>query len=232
MWRKLTAEFLGTALLLTAVVGSGIMGASLAAGNNAIILLANASATAAVLYVLIVLLGPLSGAHFNPVVTLAIYLRREMTLMEALAYMVVQCVGAIAGVMLAHVMFGVSPVQWGTHGRTGVPLWISEGVATFGLLLTILLGRVHRPHAIPALVAAYIFSAYWFTASTSFANPAVTLARSLTQTFAGIHPHHVLAFVLAQIAGGLAGCAVAHALAGRGKTAGSSPARAAINVSP
>jgi len=208
LWRKLLAEFIGTGLLLAIVVGSGIMGVSLAAGNNAIALLANAGATAGGLYVLITLLGPISGAHFNPVVTLAMRWQGELTNRETLAYIVVQCAAALVGVMLAHAMFGLPLVQAGTHARTGTALWISEGVATFGLLVTILLGRVHRPSAVPALVAAYIFAAYWFTASTSFANPAVTLARSLTQTFAGIRPQDVSAFVLAQIAGSVVGMAV------------------------
>lgn len=207
--RKLLAEFVGTGLLLAIVVGSGIMGASLAAGNNAIALLANAAATAGGLYVLITLLGPISGAHFNPVITLAMRWQGELTDRETLGYIVVQFAAAIAGVMLAHAMFGMPLAQVGTHARTGTALWISEGVATFGLLLTVLLGRVHRPGAVPFLVAAYIFAAYWFTASTSFANPAVTLARSLTRTFAGIRPQDVAAFVLAQMAGGVAGMAVA-----------------------
>ncbi|WP_233523462.1 aquaporin [Dyella solisilvae] len=209
LWRKLLAEFVGTGLLLTIIVGSGIMAVLLAAGNDAIALLANASATAAGLYVLITLLGPISGAHFNPVVTLAMRWQGELTNGEAMGYIVVQCVAAIAGVMLTHAMFGMPLVQVGIHARTGAALWISEGLATFGLLVTILLGRVHRPGAVPILVAAYIFSAYWFTASTSFANPAVTLARSLTQTFSGIRPEDVAAFVVAQIAGGVVGMAVA-----------------------
>jgi len=217
LWRKLLAEFVGTGLLLAIIVGSGIMGVLLAAGNNAIALLANAAATAGGLYVLITLLGPISGAHFNPVVTLAMRWQGELTNREALAYIVVQCAAAIAGVMLAHAMFGMSLVQDGTHARTGTALWMSEGVATFGLLVTILLGRVHRPSALPVLVAAYIFAAYWFTASTSFANPAVTLARSLTQTFAGIRPQDVAAFVFAQIAGGVVGMAVARGFEVRGQ---------------
>lgn len=212
LWRKLLAEFIGTALLLVAVVGSGIMGAALAGGNNAIALIANAAATAGALYVLIVLFGPISGAHFNPVVTLAMRIHGEITRHEMVAYIAVQIVAAIAGAMLAHIMFGLPLIQPGTHARTGAALWLSEGVATYGLLLTILLGRRHRPAAIPALVASYIFAAYWFTASTSFANPAVTLARSLTRTFAGIRPEDVSGFVLAQIAGALLGCVTAFTL--------------------
>jgi glycerol uptake facilitator-like aquaporin len=201
--RKLFAEGLGTALLLATVVGSGIMGVALAQGNDAIALLANAGATAAMLYVLIALLGPVSGAHFNPAVTLAMRLRGELDNTTTLAYVAVQAIAAIAGVLLAHAMFDLPLWQPGTHARTGAAQWLSEGVATFGLLLTILLGLRHREAAIPALVASYIFAAYWFTASTSFANPAVTLARAFTQRFAGIRPEDVLGFVLAQLAGAL-----------------------------
>jgi glycerol uptake facilitator-like aquaporin len=207
--RKLLAEFIGTMLLLASVVGSGIMGAALADGNDAIALLANAGATAGALYVLIVLFGPVSGAHFNPVVTLAMRLRGEISNHQALAYIAVQVVAALAGVLLAHAMFELPLLQPGTHVRTGWPQWLSEAVATFGLLLTIILGIRHRPTAVPALVASYIFAAYWFTASTSFANPAVTLARSLTQTFAGIRPDDVAGFILAQLTGAAAACAVA-----------------------
>jgi glycerol uptake facilitator-like aquaporin len=210
--RKLFAEFLGTALLLATVVGSGIMGVKLANGNDAIALLANASATAGILYVLIVVLGPVSGAHFNPAVTLAMRLRGEIGSRDAAAYVALQVAGALAGVLLAHAMFDLPLFQPGTHARTGLALWISETVATFGLLLTILLGARHREAAVPALVASYIFAAYWFTASTSFANPAVTLARSITQTFAGIRPQDVAGFVIAQLAGTLAACAVAAVL--------------------
>ena len=199
--RRLLAEGIGTLLLLATVVGSGVMGVRLAQGNDAMALLANAGATAGVLYVLIVLFGPISGAHFNPAVTLAVRLRGELTTSEALAYIAVQVVAAIAGVLLAHAMFGLVLVQPSLHARTGAAQWLSEGVATFGLLLTILLGLRHRPQAIPVLVASWIFAAYWFTASTSFANPAVTLARSLTDTFAGIRPVDVVGFVIAQIIG-------------------------------
>jgi glycerol uptake facilitator-like aquaporin len=199
--RKWVAEFIGTALLLACVVGSGIMGVALANGNDAIALLANAAATAGVLYVLISLLGPISGAHFNPAVSAAMWTRGELDTRDLAAYIAVQAVGAIAGVLLAHAMFDLALLQPGTHARTGMAQWLSEGVATFGLLLTILLGIRHRPSAVPALVASYIFAAYWFTASTSFANPAVTLARSLTQTFAGIRPVDVGGFVVAQALG-------------------------------
>jgi glycerol uptake facilitator-like aquaporin len=207
--RKLLAEALGTALLLACVVGSGIMGAKLSQGNDAVALLANAAATAGALYVLIALLGPISGAHFNPAVSLAMRLRGELGNGETLAYILVQIVAAIAGVLLAHAMFELPLIQPGTHVRTGAAQWLSEAVATFGLLLTIVLGLRHRPAAIPALVASYIFAAYWFTASTSFANPAVTVARALTQSFAGIRPDDVPGFVLAQLFGAAVGVGVA-----------------------
>jgi glycerol uptake facilitator-like aquaporin len=201
--RRLLAEFLGTLLLLATVVGSGIMAAQLADGNDAVSLLANAGATAAALYVLIVLFGPVSGAHFNPAVTLALRLRGELGTREALAYIMVQSVAAIAGVMLAHAMFELPLLQPGERMRTGGAQWLSEAVASFGLIVAILLGRRQRPDAIPVLVASYIFAAYWFTASTSFANPAVTLARALTRTFAGIRLENVGGFALAQLAGTL-----------------------------
>lgn len=215
---KLLAEAIGTCLLLACVVGSGIMGTRLAQGNDAIALLANAGATAGALYVLIVLFGPISGAHFNPAVTLTMRLRGELTTTETLAYIATQCVAAIAGVLLAHAMFELPLVQPGTHVRTGAAQWLSEAVATFGLLLTILVGIRHRPAAIPVLVAAYIFAAYWFTASTSFANPAVTLARSLTTTFAGIRPDDVPGYVVAQCVGAVLALGVDRFLPPVGKT--------------
>jgi glycerol uptake facilitator-like aquaporin len=198
--QRLLAEAIGTLALLATVVGSGIMGMALSGGDAGLALLANAAATAAMLYVLIAVLGPVSGAHFNPVVTLAFRLRGALSTREALAYIGVQVLAAIAGVLLAHAMFGQPLLQPGTQLRSGGAQWLSETVATCGLLLTILLGLRHRPTAIPKLVAGYIFAAYWFTASTSFANPAVTLARALTQTFSGIRPHDVAGFVLAQFA--------------------------------
>ncbi|OGT60755.1 MAG: MIP family channel protein [Gammaproteobacteria bacterium RIFCSPHIGHO2_12_FULL_63_22] len=219
--RNLLAEFIGTALLLATVVGSGVMGVALSNGNDGIALLANAAATAGALYVLIVILGPISGAHFNPAVTLVMRMRGEIDNRAAVAYVLVQVVAAILGVMLAHAMFEQALIQPGTHARSGIAQWLSESVATFGLVLTILLGVRHRPAAVPALVASYIFAAYWFTASTSFANPAVTLARSLTQSFAGIRPEDVIAFVLAQLVGMLAAHGVARVLLGpRGGTHG------------
>lgn len=211
--RKLFAEFLGTVLLLAAVVGSGVMGVALSQGNDGVALLANAAATAGALYVLIVVFGPVSGAHFNPAVTLAMRLRGEIGSRDAAAYILVQVIAAILGVLLAHAMFALPLLQPGTHARTGFGQWLSEGVATFGLVLTIVLGVRHRPAAIPALVACYIFAAYWFTASTSFANPAVTVARSLTQTFAGIRPTDVAGFVGAQLIGMLAALVATRALA-------------------
>jgi glycerol uptake facilitator-like aquaporin len=208
--RRLAAEFIGTLLLLATIVGSGIMGVDLSAGNNGIALLANSAATAGVLFVLITLFATVSGAHFNPAVTLALRLQGLLTTRDTLAYIAVQLIAAILGVVLAHVMFGLALVQPGVHARTGLAQWASEAVATFGLLLTILLGARQRPAALPALVASYIFAAYWFTASTSFANPAVTLARSLTQSFSGIRPADVIGFVAAQCIGALAGAGVAH----------------------
>jgi glycerol uptake facilitator-like aquaporin len=208
----LAAEFLGSLLLLAIVVGSGVMGERLSGGNVAIALLANAAATAAGLYVLIVTLAPISGAHFNPAVTIALRLNGTRTPAPWPAYVCVQVAGAIAGVLLAHAMFGLSLWQPGTHVRTGGAQGLSEGVATFGLLLAIVLGERHRPGAIPALVAGWIFAAYWFTASTSFANPAVTLARALTRSFAGIRPQDVPGFVVAQLLGAALAIAVARRL--------------------
>lgn len=213
--RRLVAEGLGTALLLAGVVGSGVMGVALSQGNDAVALLANAGATAGLLYVLIVTLGPISGAHFNPAVTLVMALRGDLRARDAAAYVPMQVLGAIAGVVLAHAMFDLDLLQPGTRVRTGASQWLSEGVATFGLLLTILLGAKQRPTAVPALVAAYIFAAYWFTASTSFANPAVTLARALTQTFAGIRPEDIAGFIGSQLLGAVAAMGAARALLGR-----------------
>jgi len=212
--RALLAEALGSAALLAGVVGSGIMGVQLSQGNDAIALLGNALATAALLVVLISALGPISGAHFNPAVSLVMALRGELPWRRFAAYGVVQILGAVAGVLLAHAMFDLALWQPGTRERTGASQWLSEGVATFGLMLTILLAQRHRPAAIPALVAGYILAAYWFTASTSFANPAVTLARSLTQSFAGIAPGDVAGFVIAQCVGALIALPAAAALLG------------------
>lgn len=201
--RKLAAEFIGTLLLLATVVGSGIMASNLADGNNAIALLGNTLATGCILFVLITTLGPVSGAHFNPAVTVSMRVQNEITLLVASAYMVVQVTGGIVGCWLAHFMFEQSILQIGTNARTGIAQWMSEGVATFGLVAVILLGLRFRPNAVAALVGVYISAAYWFTASTSFANPAVTIARAFTDTFSGIAPVHMPAFVLAQFIGAL-----------------------------
>lgn len=199
--QRLLAEGLGTAFLLIGVVGSGVMGANLADGNIAIALLANAIATGCILYVIITTLGPISGAHFNPAVTLAFWLRREIAGPEALAFVAVQVTGGILGVWAAHLMFDLDILQLSTTDRSGVALWFSEIVATFGLLFVIFGGLKARPDAVPTLVALYITGAYWFTSSTSFANPAVTIARGLSDTFAGINPAHVPMFIVMQIVG-------------------------------
>lgn len=199
--KQLIAEFTGTLLLLATVVGSGIMGETLAGGNTAIALLANTIATGAILVVLILMFGPLSGAHFNPAVTLAFLIRQEIERSRAFLYVLVQVAGAITGVWIAHGMFEQEILQLSTTARTGAGQWFAEGVATFGLVGTILAVLRHRPDAVPFAVGLYITAAYWFTASTSFANPAVTIARGLTNTFSGIQPDHVLAFILAQITG-------------------------------
>jgi glycerol uptake facilitator-like aquaporin len=195
------AEFIGTTALLTVIVGSGHMGELLAHGNAAVALLANSTATGLALYVLLVLFGPISGAHFNPAVSLALALRRAIGWREMWAYLPVQIGGAILGVILAHVMFGLDPLTWGTKIRSGAGIWLSETIATIGLLLTVLLGHRSRPTHLPALIGAYVAAAYWFTASTAFANPAVTIARALTTTFAGIRPLDVPGFIGAQLAG-------------------------------
>jgi glycerol uptake facilitator-like aquaporin len=206
--RSDVAEFLGTALLLATVVGSGIMAERLAGGNIAIALLGNTIPTGAVLVVLITILGPISGAHFNPAVTGVFALRGDIAPGMAGRYVVAQIAGGIVGVLAAHAMFDLPLFQLSAKLRTGPAQWFSEGVATFGLVLVILGGLRSKPEAIPMLVGLYITAAYWFTASTSFANPAVTLARSLTDTFAGISPAHVAGFVVAQLAGAALGLAL------------------------
>jgi len=193
------AEGLGTAFLLIGVVGSGIMGEALAGGNIAIALLANAIATGCILYVLITTLGPISGAHFNPAVTLAFSLRSEHLAKDVLPYITVQIIGGILGVWAAHIMFDLPILQTSTTDRTGLAQWFSEIIATFGLLFVIFGGLRHRPEAVPTLVALYITGAYWFTSSTSFANPAVTIARGFSDTFAGINPAHIPMFVVMQL---------------------------------
>lgn len=201
--RRLTAEALGTFFLLATVVGSGIMGESLSGGNDAIALLGNTIATGAMLAVLILIFGPVSGAHFNPAVTLAFALRKEITWGEAGLYVATQIVFAIAGVFAAHLMFDLPLIQTSQHLRTGMGNWTAEIIATFGLLATILGCLRNAPQAVPYAVGLYITAGYWFTSSTSFANPAVTLARSFSDTFAGIAPGHVAGFVLAQLVGAL-----------------------------
>ena len=201
--RPLLAELLGSALLLIAVVGSGIMAAQLSPANTGVALLANAIATACVLYVLITVLGPVSGAHFNPVVTGVFWLRREIGGPLALGYVPVQLVGSVLGVWIANAMFGLPVLELSTHVRGGGRQWLGEGVATFGLIMTILGGKRQAPGQVPVLVAAWIAGAYWFTSSTSFANPAVTLARTLSNSFAGIAPASVPGFIAAQIIGAL-----------------------------
>jgi glycerol uptake facilitator-like aquaporin len=201
--QQLVAEAIGTALLLATVVGSGIMAETLSGGNVALALLCNALATGAALVALILTFGPISGAHFNPAVTLAEALRRRLPFRAALAYMAMQCAAAVLGVCLAHAMFDKPLLMVSHHARAGWAQGLSEVVATFGLLCTILGTARRRPDAVAFAVGAYIVAAYWFTASTSFANPAVTLARSLTDTFAGIRPVDVLPFVSAQLVGAL-----------------------------
>ncbi len=206
--RKLVAETLGTALLLTTVVGSGIMGERLAAGNMAIALLANSIATGAALFVLITIYAPISGAHFNPVVTMIEAWSWRLPRWHAPFYVVAQFAGAIVGVFIAHLMFELPLIQPSQHARTGAAQWFSEFIATFGLLTVILHGTKSRATTVAAMVACYIAAAYWFTASTSFANPAVTFARSLSDTFAGIRMIDAPMFMLAQVAGATAAYAV------------------------
>ena len=206
--RPLAAELLGTAFLLAIVIGSGIMGETLAGGNTAIALLGNTVATGAGLVVLITVLGPVSGAHFNPVVTLAFAVRKDLSPGVAATYVAAQLAGAVLGVWVAHIMFGQAVLQVSTKLRDGPALAFSEAVATFGLMATIFGTIRFKPAFTPVAVGLYITSAYWFTASTSFANPAVTIARSLSDTFAGIAPSSVPLFVVAQCAGAVAGVVV------------------------
>lgn len=204
--RRIFCEWLGTAFLLAAVVGSGIMAQKLSGGNVALALLCNTIPTGAILVVLILVFGPLSGAHLNPAVSLAFALRRELSWPLAGGYILVQLAGAVTGVLAAHTMFELPIWQFATTARVGTGQWSAEFVATFGLILTIFGCVAKTPSATPYAVGLYITSAYWFTASTSFANPAVTIARALSDTFAGIAPSGVLAFILAQLIG--AGTAV------------------------
>jgi len=209
---RLLAEALGTALLLATVVGSGIMGDTLAGGNVAIALLGNTIPTGAILVVLILIFGPISGAHFNPIVTLAFAIRRQLPWSMVTPYVIAQIVGGVLGVWLAHAMFDLSILQTSTTVRFGLPQWIAETTAAFGLLITILGCIAGAPQAVAFAVGLYITAAYWFTASTSFANPAVTIARSLSDTFAGIAPAGVPGFIVAQLLGMILALVVASRL--------------------
>lgn len=204
MKQRLWAEALGSFFLFATVVGSGVMAERLAQGNVALALLANTGATAAILFVLIAMLGPVSGAHFNPAVSLVMRLRGDCCWKGLAATIAAQLIGGVLGVWTAHAMFDLPVLQVSAHLRDGPGQWLGEFVATFGLITTILLTVRHRPAAVPASVALYIAAAYWFTSSTSFANPAITLARSLSDTFAGIAPSSAPGFIAAQFAGALA----------------------------
>ena len=199
--RRLAAEGIGSFFLFACVIGSGIMAANLSGGNDAIALLANTAATGAILFVLITMLGPISGAHMNPAVTLVFAWRRELHWREAGAYVFVQLAFGILGAWAAHLMFDLPTLQLSVKARQGLGQWTGEAIATFGLILTILGTVRFRPQWVAATVALYITAAFWFTSSTSFANPAITVARSLSDTFAGIAPHDVPAFVAAQLLG-------------------------------
>lgn len=201
MFRRLTAEWLGTFSLLATVVGSGIMAENLAGGNVALALLGNTIPTGVILVVLIMVFGPISGAHFNPAVTLCFTLRKELPVKDGVLYVGAQVFGGIVGVLVAHVMFDNALIDPSTKIRTGVGQWVGEFVATFGLVGTILGTLRARPDAVPFTVGLYITAAYWFTSSTSFANPAVTIARAFSNTFAGIQPANVAAFVAVQLIG-------------------------------
>ena len=203
MRNPLIAEAIGTFFLLATVVGSGVMAESLAGGNDAIALLGNTLATGAILVVLITALGPISGAHFNPAVTLSMLLLKRVTQLEASCYICVQIIAGILGVLAAHFMFDLDLLQFSERSRTGPPQWFSEGLATFGLVMTIIATGRFRPDFVATAVGLYITAAYWFTASTSLANPAVTLARSLTNTFSGIQPDHAGMFIVMQLLGAL-----------------------------
>lgn len=210
MRRSIAAEAVGSFFLFATVVGSGIMAERLSDGNVAVALLGNAIATGAMLFALITMLGPISGAHFNPTVTLVMRLRKDLATTTALVFILAQLAGGIAGVWTAHLMFDEPIWQLSTKSRTGVGQWAGEFVATSGLVLTILGTLKTRAHLVPISVSLYIIAAYWFTSSTSFANPAITIARSLSNSFAGIAPVDVVPFIVAQILGALSGLAMAH----------------------
>jgi len=199
--RRFVAEAIGSFFLFAGVIGSGIMAATLSNGNNGIALLANTIATGAILFVMIALLAPISGAHFNPAVTLALTVRRQINPRNALAYIFAQLVGGLLAVLAVHAMFDLPLFQFSAHARTGPGQWLAEGIATFGLLLTVMGVAGRKPAEAAAAVALYIVAAYWFTASTSFANPAITIARSLSDSFSGIAPADVPAFIAAQLIG-------------------------------
>ena len=201
--QRLSAEFVGTAFLLATVVGSGIMAERLAGGNVAIALLGNTIPTGAILVVLITMLGPISGAHFNPAVTLVFAVKRKFSALGGAAYTLAQIIGGIVGVWMAHLMFGENLLQFSQKLRSGGSQWFAEGVATFGLVVTILATIKAKESAVPMAVGLYITAAYWFTASTSFANPAVTIARGFSDTFAGIRPQDVPFFIATQLAAAL-----------------------------
>ena len=213
--RRLVAEFLGTAFLLATVIGSGIMGWSLADGNPVIALLGNTIATGAILAVLILIYGPVSSAHFNPAVTISFVLQRSLGWRDAVLYIGVQLLGGLFGAAIAHIMFGEPLFAASTTARTGVAQWTAEGVATFGLVATILGCVRFRPEAVAYAVGLYITAGYWFTSSTSFANPAVTIARSLTDTFSGIRPIDAPGFIAAQFIGAVVATVVIVWLVGR-----------------
>ena len=213
--RRAAAEALGTGLLVATVVGSGIMAERLAGGNQAIALLGNTIPTGAILVVLITIFGPVSGAHFNPAVTLVFACRKDFGWSDVVPYITAQCAGAVLGTIVAHLMFDLAPLAIGTTARSGPSQWLAEGVATFALIITILGALRSAPHAVPWLVGLLITAAYWFTSSTSFANPAITLARGFTTTFAGIAINHVPGFVAAQLVGAAIGAMTAAMLFGR-----------------
>jgi len=220
MGRRLTAEWLGSALLVAVVIGSGIMGDRLASGNMAVALLGNTLATGAALIVLILIFGPISGAHFNPAVTLYFAVEGDIVWRDAGAYVVVQILGGLAGAVLAHLMFELPWLEISNHARTGPGQWVGEFVATFVLLATIAGCRRGNPAATPYAVGLIITAGYWFTSSTSFANPAVTIARSVTDTFAGIRPGDAPAFIVAQLVAALVAVVTFRWLFGRSRTAG------------
>jgi glycerol uptake facilitator-like aquaporin len=201
--RRLAVEALGSFFLFATVIGSGVMAEALAGGDVAIALMGNTLATGAILFVLITMLGPVSGAHFNPAVSLVMAKRGELPWRDALPYILAQLIGGLLGAWAAHLMFDLPILQYSLKARTGIGQWTGELVATFGLILTILGTAKHRPAAVPASVALYITAAYWFTSSTSFANPAITVVRSLSNSFAGIAPRDVPLFIVAQLVGAL-----------------------------